>query len=303
MSNLAPIVVFAFNRPDVLKATLNSLKDNQLSKESDLYIFIDGPRNINDVKKIEEVTDICNQLIGFKTITIKKSDKNKGLAPSIISGVTEIIDRYGKVIVVEDDLYLSKSFLIYMNQMLDAYENEAKVFQISGFGVKIIRPQSYKADVYFNIRAQCWSWGTWKDRWNSIDWDIKDYNLFIRNRREQYLFNKAGSDMSGMLKRYKKGVINSWYIRFCYSMFKQNRFSVCPIRSLVINNGFGSDATHCHNYNRYKTDFDYVGKDSFCMPKYPPVIDRRIQKQVIFYWSIPYRIYGKLLTFLSYIKR
>ena len=302
MRNLAPIVVFAFNRPDVLKATLDSLKDNQLAKDSDLYIFIDGPRNSDDVEKIEKVFEICNQVNGFKTVTIKKSEKNKGLAPSIISGVTEIINKYGRVIVVEDDLFLSKSFLTYMNQMLDIYEKESKIFQVSGFGVKIVRPKTYSADVYFNIRAQCWTWGTWKDRWKTIDWDVKDYEFFLKNKKEQYLFNRAGSDMSGMLKRYKRGVISSWYIRFCYSMHKQSRLCVCPIRSLVINNGFGNDATHCHNYNRYKTDFDYIGKDSFSIPELPPSINKQIQKQVLFYWSIPYRIYGKLLTFLSHLK-
>lgn len=304
MRDLAPIIVFAFNRPNVLKKTLDSLKNNQLAKDSDLFIFIDGPKQTKDIKLINEVLEISKAICGFKSITIKKSEKNKGLAPSIISGVTEIINIYGKVIVVEDDLFLSKKFLVFMNQMLDEYKNEQKIFQVSGFGVKINKPYSYQADAYFNIRAQCWTWGTWKDRWETIDWDVKDYSSLLNNKKEQHAFNQAGSDMFGMLKRYKEGVISSWYIRFCYSMFKQKKLSVCPIRSLVINNGFGEDATHCHNYNRYKTDFDYEGKEFYTIPKNSsPVINHKIQNQVLFYWSIPYRIYGKILTYILDIRK
>lgn len=301
MKNLAPIVVFAFNRPDVLKTTLDSLKDNLLAKDSDLYIFIDGPRNDDDVEKIEKVFDICNQVVGFNTITIKKSDKNKGLAPSVISGVTEIINMYGKVIVVEDDLFLSRSFLTYMNQMLNLYEKRTDVFQVSGFGTKINSPQNYHYDVYLNERAQSWTWGTWIDRWNTVDWEVKDYNELRKSWRKRRCFNQRGSDLFKMLKGYMEGKNHSWYIRFNYSMYKQQKYSVNPIRSLVRNDGFRSDATHCNTYNRYKIDFedfhegDFLASESL-KPNY------NLIKQAVKYWNIYYRIYGKVMTFIAKLK-
>ena len=301
---LAPIIVFAFNRPRALKNTIQSLLQNKEAKDSDLYIFVDGARSNKpeEGEKVKAVQEYVKKIEGFKNIHYTFSQSNKGLAPSIIAGVTEIINQYNKVIVVEDDLYLSKSFLSYMNQMLNTFQNNKSIFQVSGFGVKIKKSLSYQADVYYNIRAQCWSWGTWKDRWDTIDWNVSDYEDLLKNKKKQRAFNKAGSDMFGMLKRYKEGVISSWYIRFCYSMFQQNKLCVCPIRSLVINDGFGDDATHCHNYNRYKTDFDLIGKEKYITPELPPKINPHIQKQVVFYWSIPYRIYGKIMTLLLKIK-
>lgn len=301
MKNLAPIVVFAFNRPDVLKTTLVSLKDNQLAKDSDLYIFIDGPRNSDDVEKIEKVSAICDQIDGFKTITIKQSDKNKGLAPSIISGVTEIINKYGKVIVVEDDLFLSKSFLKYMNQMLNSYEKRDDIFQVSGFGTKINPPKYYHYDVYLNERAQSWTWGTWIDRWNTVDWEVKDYRELSRSWKKRRCFNKCGSDLFKMLKGYMDGKNNSWYIRFNYSMYKQHKYSVNPVRSLVRNDGFRSDATHCNAYNRYKIDFEDFHKGDFIAPESLKP-SNEIIKQAVKYWSIHYRIYGKIMTLISKFK-
>ena len=146
--NLAPVVVFAFNRSDLLKNTLDSLKTNPLANETNLYIFIDGPRNDADTDKINQVKQIAIDFTGFKEKIIFTSTFNQGLAKSIISGVTKIINKYGKVIVVEDDLYVSKSFLTYMNALLTTYENDERIFQVSGFGVKINVPSGYKYDVY-----------------------------------------------------------------------------------------------------------------------------------------------------------
>lgn len=300
--NLAPVVLFAFNRLDVLQETVTSLLKNPESKNSDLFVFVDGPRKnrIDEDKKVESVQNFVKGISGFKSLTYTFAEQNKGLAPSIIEGVSKIFEKYDKVIVVEDDLLLSPSFLKYMNIMLDRYSNINQVMQVSGFGVKIKVPDYYKYDSYFNIRAQCWSWGTWKDRWNTIDWDVEDWDKLSKDKALQRNFNKAGSDMYGMLKNFMEGKISSWYIRFCYSMFKQNRYCICPIRSLVINEGFRPDSTHCNQYNRYKVDYNETYQEQFTSPKIPTINDE-IQKKVLQYWSIKYRIYGKLLKFLMYI--
>ncbi|RGN42094.1 MULTISPECIES: glycosyltransferase [unclassified Bacteroides] len=300
--NLAPVVVFAFNRSDLLKNTLDSLKTNPLANETNLYIFIDGPRNDADTDKINQVKQIAIDFTGFKEKIIFTSTFNQGLAKSIISGVTKIINKYGKVIVVEDDLYVSKSFLTYMNALLTTYENDERIFQVSGFGVKINVPSGYKYDVYLNNRAHSWTWGTWKDRWDTVDWEVKDYNNLMHDKTKQKAFNKGGSDLYGMLKGFMQGKNNSWYIRFTYSMFLQNRYGVSPIKSLVINDGFRPESTHCNVYNRYKIDFLNEYKQEFSIP---PKIewDSRINKQAKKYWSIPYRIHGKIMTLLIKMKR
>lgn len=294
---LVPIVVFAYNRPELLLQTLQSLKRCRLASVSDLYIFIDGPRNETDIQKVNAVREIASHINGFKSVTCKASDVNKGLANSVITGVTEIINKFGKVIVVEDDLYVSTGFLEFMNFMLEKYENDERIFQVSGYGVKINLPKDYTYDYYINIRAHSWTWGTWKDRWETIDWQVKDFPQLLHDKKKQRSFNRGGSDLFGMLKGYMTHKNNSWYIRFTYAMFCQNKYAIMPVRSLVLNNGFGKESTHCRAYNRYKVDFNQEGYGNWSKPN-KIEFDHRISKEAVKYWSIRYRIYGKIRTLL-----
>lgn len=296
---LAPIVIFAFNRLDVLKRTVDSLLQNKEAVESELYVFVDGPRKNKEgeAEKVSLVQDYIKTITGFKTVHYTFSPINKGLANSIIGGVTETFKSYDKVIVVEDDLYVSRSFLRFMNEMLNKYEKDERIMQVSGYGCKLTRIGDYPYDAYINERAHSWSWGTWKDRWETVDWEVSDFKELSASKVLQRKFNKRGSDLYGMLKGYMEHKNHSWYIRFNYSMYKQKRFSIMPIKSLVRNDGFGDDASNCNTYNRYKVDFEMEHNGEFKVPKYFEPCERIIANSVR-YWQLPYRIYGKIMTIL-----
>lgn len=302
--SLSPIIIFAFNRLDALKNTIASLLKNKKAKESDLFVFVDGPRLTKDSEseKVKEVQEYVKTITGFKSVNYRFSEVNQGLAKSIISGTTEVINKYGKVIVIEDDLYLSQSFLRYMNEMLDRFEDDERVMQISGYGSRLAKPCDYTWEVYLNERAHSWTWGTWKDRWATVDWEVKDFQQLQANRKLQRAFCRRGSDLYGMLKGYMEGKNNSWYIRFNYSMYKQHRYSVCPVRSLVRNDGFTAEATHCNAYNRYKIDFEEYHEGQFSVPKRLEP-NERIMRDAVKYWSLGYRIYGKLRTYWMKLTR
>lgn len=296
----APIVVFAFNRLVSLKACISSLQTNPQFKDSDLIVYVDGPRpnKEGEAERVEAVREFVKTINGAKTVTWHFSEQNKGLAPSVIYGVTEVMNQYRRAIVVEDDLYLSPSFLGYMNTMLDAYEKDERVMQVSGYSSLIRHPERYHCDHYFSRRAHSWSWATWKDRWDTIDWEVKDYNELAVSKEKQRAFCEYGSDLFGMLKGWHDGRNNSWFIRFDYSMHKQNRFTVSPIQSLVRNDGFGSDATNCKSYDRYKIAFNSGLKTDWDVPPHKEW-NKKLNKEAVRFWSIPYRIYGKIMTYIT----
>lgn len=301
--NLAPLVICAFNRTDVLKSTITSLQANDLADETELYIFVDGPRanKEGESDKVKEVVRVAESAIGFKSVTVTASPENKGLAKSITGAATQLLNKYGRVIVVEDDLYCSKSFLRYMNNMLELFEHDKRVMQVSGYSSKLHLSKSYPWDIYLSGRAHSWSWATWKDRWETVDWDVKDFDQLANDKQAIKAFNTYGSDLFGMLKGWKEKRNNSWYIRFNYAMHKQGRFSVCPTKSLVRNDGFGADATHCSSYNRYKIVFESEHIGVFKSPSTTENLlpDKKLMKHAVRYWSIPYRIYGKIMTKLT----
>lgn len=298
--SLAPIAVIAFNRPDLLKATLDSLAHNPLAENSDLFIFIDGARENRpgEKEKVQQVKTVAEAATGFNSVTVKASEQNKGLAKSIIGAASELINQFGKVIVVEDDLYLSPSFLTFMNTMLEAYRNDSRIMQVTGYSAKIRHPERFHCDYYLTRRAHSWSWGTWKDRWETVDWEVKDFDELAASKEKQKAFCEYGSDLYGMLKGWKMGKNDSWFIRFCYSMYKQGCFTIAPIRSLVRNDGFGVEATNCKSYNRYVVDFYSSYKEEWDLSKHIEW-NKTLDKESVRYWSVPYRIYGKIRTKLS----
>lgn len=302
-NELAPLAVCAYNRATSLKNTLDALARNDLAAMTSLYIYVDGPRHDveGEASKVNEVIAVARAITGFKTVTVTISSENKGLAASITGAATQLLNQCGRVIVVEDDLYCSRSFLSYMNQMLNTFAHDNRVMQVSGYGCKISRPSDYPHDIYLNRRAHSWTWATWKDRWDAIDWQVSDYDQLAASRPLRRAFNSGGSDLFDMLKGWKEGRNNSWFIRFNYAMHKQGRYAVCPVRSLVRNDGFGDEATNCSNYNRYKVDFEDEHPGDFAMPSPPSELIARddIIKDAIKYWSIPYRIYGKIMTKLK----
>lgn len=296
MTSLAPIVLFTYKRLDTLKLTVAALKKNKLASESDLFVFSDAAKTENDKQAIAEVRSFLKSITGFKSVSINEATQNKGLAKSIINGVSKVLEDYDKVIVLEDDLVSSPNFLNYMNAALGYYKEENKVFSIAGFSIPIKRV-SAESDVYFTSRSSSWGWATWKNRWESIDWEVKDYPEFKRNRQLRRGFNKMGSDMSQMLDRQMQGKINSWAIRWCYHQFKHDLFSVHPFVSKIENVGFNSpDASNTkEKFNRYQTKLDTGFERKFQFTK-AICLDSGIIRQFIKPFSIATRVKYKILN-------
>lgn len=250
-SLLAPIVVFAYNRADKLERLLHSLEKNTNTKKMDLYIFVDVPdkKNRKDAAYNQEVIEFLKKYKelsqDFQSIQIEVADRHKGLAKSIISGVTKIINEYGKVIVLEDDLEVSDDFLDYMQRGLSFYRSDRRVWSLGGYTPEIEFPSSYKKDVYLLPRVESWGWGTWIDRWNRTDWAAASYKKFKNNLLARILFNIGGSDLSLMLDyQMADKNFNSWAIRWCFQEFVERKYTVYPRESRVINCGDDSRSTH-----------------------------------------------------------
>ncbi|WP_253658659.1 MULTISPECIES: hypothetical protein [unclassified Vibrio] len=258
---LAPIAVFAFNRTDNISRMLDSLSKCVLSKDSNVYLFIDGPRNQNDKEKCIKVKKIAENFeCKFRKLSIYSKDVNAGLASSLISGISTLFDKYDRVIVLEDDLIFTDNFLVYMNSSLAFYQSEPKVGSISGFSTPIDKKSN--VDVYCHPRPCSWGWGTWKDRWKSCDWEYSPKN-YIDRLKLRKISRKAGQDVYRMYQHQLTGKINSWAIRWTIHHLRNNLSVIYPYKSKVKNVGFGDDATHCKGRNPFPTNLDKSGNKDF----------------------------------------
>lgn len=254
----APVVIFVYNRPEHTKKTIKALAENYLAKETDIFIFSDAAKtkkNTSNVQMTREYIDSVPEKNLFKSVEIIKAPKNKGLANSVINGVTEIIERYGEVIVVEDDLISSKDFLQYMNSALEYYKNNESIWSISGYNIPITIPSDYDHDVYLSYRGCSWGWSTWKDRWDRVDWNVSDYDCFKNSKELRKKFNLGGRDLANMLDLQMEGKIDSWAIRWCYAQSKLNMYTVYPVQSRIKNTGLDGSGTHSGLTTHYDVNF------------------------------------------------
>jgi hypothetical protein len=245
---LAPIVLFVYNRPFHSKMVLENLLCNVESSQTEIFIFCDGPRhNETNLELVTQTREIVRNTKGFKKIVVIESPVNKGLANSIIDGVTEIVNKYGKVIVLEDDIVVQSGFLKFMNDALNTYEPVKKVMHISGY-VFPFHDGNYKKDIFFVKPTTCWGWATWKDAWSKFEKNpSKQIELIEKKGWKEFTINYSFMDYKQNLFDNLNGKMNTWAIFWYASVFLNKGYSIHPTYSLVENIGFDGTGVHCGN--------------------------------------------------------
>lgn len=253
----APVVIFAYNRPDHLKMVIESLIANKEAFQSDLIIYSDGFKNIQDQAMVEKVRRYLETVVGFKSISLKYRSTNLGLATSVIRGVTEVIEKYKKVIVLEDDIVVSKNFLSYMNEGLERYSHTLEVASIHGYVYPVTRKLP---DVFFLRGSDCWGWATWSRAWSIFEEDANKLQKELETSKLESKFDFNGAyPYFNMLKNQAGGRLDSWAIRWYASTFIKGMLTLYPGRSLVKNIGFDGSGSNCGGTNLFDVELD----DSF----------------------------------------
>ena len=290
-----PVCLFLFNRPNLVSSCLDAISESSKKNNIDLYIFIDGPRNQEEKLLVNETLRIVEnyEYSIFNKVLITNKSHNFGLANSVIDGVNKIFEDYKEVIVIEDDLIVSKNFISFMIDSLKKYEFNKHVGSISGFSFAI-KNKSHE-DTYFHPRPNSWGWATWKDRWNQAQWEV-DANYLKKINYTKKSFNKLGQDMDRMLQAYITNKIDSWAIRWALTHWSNKWLALSPYKSKVINKGFGNpNATNTSLDNNFKVVFDNTENNKdFIYPKDIDVIPRNY-KIINKYNSNIFRIFQKFL--------
>ena len=242
-SSLAPIILFVYNRPWHTRQTIEALQKNEFASESELFIYSDAPKNDSAIESVSEVRNYIKTITGFKTVTILERETNWGLAANIIDGVTEIINHYGSVIVLEDDLITSPFFLTFMNNALAFYRDQPSVWHISAWNYPI--SAEGLEDTFLSRTMNCWGWATWADRWQYYE---KNTDRLIREFSWQDIcaFNLDDIECfwNQVLENQQKK-INTWAIYWYATIFQKNGLCCNPAISYVQNIGHDGSGVHC----------------------------------------------------------
>ena len=288
---VAPIALFVYNRPDHTRRVIEALRQNTLAEQSILHVFADGPKqgaSEETIRQVFEVREIIKRIVGFQSIVLHISNTNKGCARSVREGVTEVVQQYGRVIVVEDDILTIPQFLQYMNDALNFYADDRRIWSIGGMNIDIRLSEKYtqKHDLYLVHRGCSWGWGTWADRWKDIDWEVKDAERFFSSKRKMKRFDRGGEGMTQMLRDQLEGKIDAWDIVWDYHVFKHNGYGLRPVKSFTQNIGMDGSGTHYNQDNSSDPQaplFD-PSKDTIRFEKHLRP-NKEVQRVFYNYWS------------------
>jgi len=250
--NIAPIALFVFNRLQHTRQSVEALANNELAVCSDLFVFSDGPRTEADRKHVESVRKYITSLTGFKSVTVVERKTNLGCARSITSGISEVVNRYGRIIVVEDDIVTSPHFLRFMNEALEIYRNEERVACIHGYLYPVGKALP---ETFFIKGADIWGWATWKRGWDLFEPDGEKLLNALNNQKLTSEFDFDGSFyFTSMLKAQIEGRLDTWDINWYASAFLKDKLTLYPGKSLVKNIGNDNSGTHSNTTDKFDTD-------------------------------------------------
>ncbi len=244
---LAPVVVFAYNRPLHLQRTLDALAASRLAGQTVVHVFADGPRKPEAADAVAAVRDVLAReatTARFADFHVHASPVNLGLANSIIGGVGKVLAERGRVIVLEDDLLVSADFLEFMNDCLEFYKDDPKVGAVTGYSPLAALPAGYSGDVFLVHRNSSQGWGTWSRVWDGVDWSASGIDRLERDYGLRRAFNREGNDRYDRLRRQLAGRIDSWSIRFGLSLFLRGMGTLYPAVNRIANTGYDGSGIH-----------------------------------------------------------
>lgn len=247
----APVVLFVYSRLEHTKRTIAALKQNKYAQVTELYVFCDAPNpkaTEEQVAEIHATHDYLKTLKdGFEKIHLEISEEHRGAGKAIIRGINIVLAEKGRCIILENDMEVEPLFLEYMNKGLDAYENDKQIYGIASTSYNISLPRWYKKDLYLLPRTESWGWATWVDRWQDVDWDVKDFETLKHSQRLQKAFNRGGNDLFDMLKNQMEGKTDTWDLQWAWHVFKKHGFFVYSRWCFQKNEGFDGSGRHCGN--------------------------------------------------------
>lgn len=231
-----PIVVVAYNRPTSLKRILFSLEKLKNVSGIKIIISIDNkaPDN-NDVRIIAE-----NYEWPFGEKEVIYHSQHLGLRQHVLQ-CGDLSEKYGSVIILEDDLFVSPYMYDYAIEALDYYHTDDTIGGISLFNQpvnEIIRlpfaPIKDDSDVYFlqfpSSLGQVWT----KDQWKQF--------------REWY---NEKPDISNIVhKKISSWPETSWKKYYTAHLITHNKYFVFPRYSLTTN--FNDPGTHLKKLSNFE---------------------------------------------------
>lgn len=239
----APIALFIYKRPEHTSRMISSMQACAGFSQSPVYVFADGPKGPQEIPEVLAARAVARSLLGDRAI-YRERESNLGLESSLIAGVSELCDLYGRAVVIEDDLVVAPSFLAFINGGLAKYERDAIVMQVCGYMYDVPELRHRQEGIFLPMTNSL-GWGTWKRAWDQFDPEARGWRDNLRDGATQKRFDIDGHyRYFRMLSHHMATPTPAWDIRWYYTVFMNDGLVLFPPRTLVLHRGFDGTGTH-----------------------------------------------------------
>ena len=275
-----PVVMFGYNRPELQSMVMKCFADCDGASERDIFVFLDGPRKDSDNAQSDKIKEMLERykVERFPRMRIIKRERNYGCRENIVQGITQVLNEYGRAIVIEDDILVSKTFLRFMDAALDFYEGDKRIWCINGFQKYIFNvPKDYKYDVYLAYTNCAWGWATWRDRWAQVDFDMRDYPEYIKSPANVKKINEVSYILKPLLDSQYRGALKAWDAQCWFHMVRNDLYAIEPRYQMSKNIGCVPNSEHYSSADPFMLTQKFYN----FMPKleHNLVLDERILRQ------------------------
>lgn len=256
----APIKIATLNRSTHFIKLIESLKLNDWAIYTDIYIGLDFPPSKKYEEGWKKICDYLDQgdFSVFSSFNIIKRDINYGASKNAYDLAKRIFNKYDRCIVLQDDMEVSHNFIEYMDNCLDAFENDPSVIGVTAYSYPIKWECSKDATcMKQNFNASMWGTGFWRDKYfymvKSFSEGIlfEDYKSFIKKKQYKNMTDACLSEYIPAATSLYPQRFNLLYMMSDVSLraylAKADKFFISPIFSKTRNNGFDGSGLYCQD--------------------------------------------------------
>lgn len=233
MKELAPIAISTYSRVNHLRRTVEALRLNTLASISEVYFFSDAPKP-GDEGKVRDVREFIRTVDGFKAVHLVERIENSRIANNR-GGIEMLLERYGKVIFLEEDVVTAPGFLEFMNAALSFYGDDERIGSVSGYCPPMTFPMGHLKDIFFLTRLNPWGVGLWKRYYKMNTYITEECfdEVFKDKGKLKDLSNSVGEEALQFIQMDFERKLDTGDMKSIFWQFYDRKFTVYPRKSLV----------------------------------------------------------------------
>ena len=298
MKHNAPVLLLTYVRVDYARQVFDAIKKAQPRK---FYFYSNRPKSERTdlIEKNEIIRSWAKEVDWECELHTFFAEEYEDVYPSEKRAFDWFFENEEEGIIFEDDCLPSPAFFDYCELMLEKFRDDKRIGIISGNNL-YGEYNPHDTDYLFSHYFVAWGWATWKDRYQSIDWDDVDINRMINASVFDAYFNSRGERELHKKFFSKLNIKGKWEYMFFLTNIINGRINVHPRMNLIQNIGVIGEHNNGKESSAHKAVISDIENYTVTKPPkyvvedflYDEYIYKKICKELPLYNRIKNKFFG-----------